>query len=109
LKDGGKKMLQSEINDLISSAFTSGIWVGLLVGISIMVIFSWLLLNSKMRSFKMWLHEIPYEQRVYINHKLLQIHESVEDIASKSNTKFFKSMYNDLCALKYFLSKKWLQ
>lgn len=101
-------LTESEASDLIYSAGVFGGFIGLLIGLSLAFIFLYLFRESFRRNFKMYLLELSEKERKEIYDKLNETYVVVEKL-SKSNTRLFKTMHNDLCRLKAYLSMKYMQ
>lgn len=99
---------QSQIDMAIEGAGTMGFAVGLLFGILIFATFYWFFKQTNMKGFKMWLLQLPEKDRLEIK-KHLDDAEKVFGELTKSNTKLFKTYYNELCELKTFIQKKFMQ
>ena len=98
----------AEVNELIADAFAIAGAIGLLVGIVIMAFFLWLLHRTYERNFKMWLLQLTDKDREAMNKSLDDAYETFKEL-SKSNTRLFKTWYNDLMRLKSYLAQKWMQ
>ena len=61
------------------------------------------------RGLKEYLCMLDSDSRNIIEGKIKQLRDLVENIAVMSNTKLFKTMWNDLLELQGFLSRMWKQ
>ncbi len=98
----------AELNKLIADAGVSGGMIGLVLGIFIMAFFIWMLKKAYERNFKMWLLHLDVKEQEEINLLLEDAYKTFDSL-SKSNTRLFKTWYNDLMRLKSYLAQKWLQ
>jgi transcription initiation factor IIF auxiliary subunit len=99
---------EAELNDMVNTAMVTGVFIGMVIGIIILIAFGWMMLNSKRRNFKMWLLELEDDERQKVREDIEDASESLEELA-KSNTRLMKQWHNEMVRLKTFLSLKWMQ
>ena len=102
------ELTNAELNELLWDAGAFGGVIGLLIGILIFVIFMWLLQRAYERNFKMWLLQLDEKERKEVYENLKNAYH-VLNVLSKSNTRLFKTMHNDLMRLRSYLAQKWMQ
>lgn len=99
---------EAELNDMVNTAMVTGVFIGMVIGIVILIAFGWMMLNSKRRSFKMWLLELEDDARAKVFEDIEDASDSLEELA-KSNTRLMKQWHNEMVRLKTFLSLKWMR
>lgn len=99
----------SEFNDMINTATMLGVFMGIGLGMIVTGCFIYILEKGRQKNFKIWMNDLPGEDRIQIKNKLNDLYPLVNELATKSNTKLFKSMHNSLVRLKSFLATKWMQ
>jgi hypothetical protein len=99
---------EAELNDMVNTAMVTGVFIGMVFGIIILIAFGWMMLNSKRRSFKMWFLELEDDERKKVLEDFMDLGESLEELA-KSNTRLMKQWHNEMVRLKTFLLLKWMQ
>lgn len=97
-----------EINELIIDAGFVGAFIGVLIGVIVFAVFYLLLQQTYRKNFKMWFLQLNEAERRNISENLNTAYDVMDEL-SKSNTRLFKTMYNDLMRLKSYLSQKWMQ
>jgi len=101
---------EAEMDAMLKTSMVFGFFAGMLVGAFLILIFAFLVENARRKHFKMWLLELPSDkEREEITNLVNEISSAVSVLASKSNTRLFKSMHNSLARLKSFLSQRWMQ
>jgi len=101
-------LTQSQVDNLIEGAGAMGFAVGLLFGILIFACFYWIYRQANMKSFKMWYLQLQEDEKDEVKANFDLYEEALEKL-SKSNTKLFKTYYNELYELKRYLQRKFMQ
>lgn len=103
------EMTEAQFYDIVNTATVLGVFIGIGIGAILVAVFSYLIVNQRKINFKRWMSDIPEADRIIMKGKLIEICQLINEIATKSNTKLFKSLHNDFCRLKSFLSLKCMQ
>ena len=107
--EGVVYLSEIEANKIAYDFMATGLFFGLLIGITIMAFFIYLMFRTNERNFKMWLLQLKNEDRDNIKNKIDALYEELEFMARTSNTRYFKSMFNDYNRLVRYLQEKWRQ
>ena len=99
---------EAEVNELVQSAGAVGFVIGMFIGFAIFLFFIYMMNNRYRRNFKMWFLELPEKEREKVKVRIDEVGDTIEELA-KSNTRLFKKIHNELCEIKSFLRKKWMQ
>lgn len=103
------QLTEEQLDRIINSAITGSFALGFFAGILALCVLIYFLPMIRQRNFKQWMLEKKDKDREEIMGKLESLYAAVDDLASMSNTQFFKSMHNNMCRLRSYLSQKWLQ
>ena len=97
-----------ELNRLIVDVGVSGGLIGFLFGAMAFAGLYWLMKQSYMRNFKMWILQLDAEEKKIVLDNFESLMKTMDKL-SKTNTKYIKYLYNDLNRLKEYIYRKWLQ
>lgn len=99
---------EAKLLDYIINAGVIGCLIGIILGFAALLCFVYLVEISFRRNFKNWFLESDDETKKEFEAYLDTGYQAMRNL-SKSNTRLFKRMHNEMCRLKSFLSQKWMQ
>jgi hypothetical protein len=102
-------LTEKEITDLALDNLTVGASIGLLIGVVLAIAFVYFIIRTNERNFKMWYLQLQDEEKINIKNKLDATYENLEYLARTSNTRYFKTSFNDYNRLIRYLKEKWKQ
>ena len=94
----------SEADNYIATGMALGVLLGMMVIAIVLFVFR----EAEYRNYKMWYLQLDEEEKNRYDAYLLQAQDSIEQL-SKSNTRLFKRMYNNICRPKAYMLFKWMQ
>lgn len=86
----------------------TGIAIGILLGMIVIAMVLFMFREAEYRNYKMWYLQLEEKDRQEYSEHLDMAQNYIEKL-SKSNTRLFKRMYNNICRLKAYMLFKWLQ
>lgn len=102
------ELTEAEFDEIMYSVSTFSVFIGIIIGMCLAAIFIYLNVSVSRKNFKMYLLQLNDTEKQLIERDVNQLHITLEDL-SKTNTRYFKKLYNELCELKSYLSQKWMQ
>ena len=100
---------KADIETLQASAALNGLFFGILVGVGLACGMIFMLIKTYQINFKRYYLEVQEEDRKTIDEHLSFLFMYTEMLARKTNTRLFKSMYNNLVRIRALLESKFMQ
>lgn len=99
----------ADIETLQASAALNGMFLGILLGVVLALGMMFMLIKTYQINFKRYYLEVQEDDRKSIDEHLDFLFMYTEMLARKTNTRLFKSMYNDLVRLRALIESKFMQ
>jgi hypothetical protein len=98
---------EEELKNALDTASGYGMIWGILIGVCLTVLFTYLMVMANKKSFKMYLLQLNDTERQLVENDFNQLETIFENLA-RTNTRYFKKMYNEFCELKSYLKQRWM-
>jgi len=86
-----------------------GVFLGIVAGVVIVYLIQWAMKTGNKTGFKRYYQELDDGSKKEIDANIHNIELNLQQLATKTNTKYFKTLHNQFSSFLSYMKQKWMQ